>query len=421
MSELVPITALAVLGIFASYLAVLAATTLLQNLRANHFHAAEGDLLRAKIKQLASPIAKIQNEGGIAWTGSRTFVLKSKVLEADDVCSFYLSPHDGQALPPYLPGQYLTFQFHIPGLDRVTTRCYSLSDSPHNQHYYRITVKRIPPPADQLGGKHGLVSTFLQHQIMPDDILNVKAPAGHFFLDTTQQGPAVLIGGGIGVTPVLSMLNYVAATGSNREIWFFYGVQNGSQHIQKEYLQQLAAEHKNIHLHVCYSSPRSIDIKGEDFQHDERISVGLLKRLLPSNNYHYYTCGPAAMMDNITSDLKDWGVSKSHIHYEAFGPATVKSVSKPLVERTAGDHIEVTFTRSGKTVVWDGSSPSLLDFAESNGIMIDSGCRAGNCGTCLTAIRSGKIEYVSEPGATVEEGSCLACIAIPQGKINLDA
>ena len=421
MSELVPIAGLAVLGIFASYVAVLTVTALLHSFRTNHFHAAEGDLLRAKIEQLASPITKIQNQGEIAWAGSRKFVLKGKVLEAEDICSFYLTPHDGQALPPYLPGQYLTFQFHIPGLDRVTTRCYSLSDSPHNPDYYRITVKRIPPPEDQPYGKHGLVSTFIQHQIMPDDLIDVKAPAGQFFLDTTQRGPVVLIGGGIGVTPILSMLNYIAATGSTREIWFFYGVHNGSQHIQKEYLQQLAAENENIHLHVCYSSPRSIDTKGEDFQHDERITVDLLKRLLPSSNYHFYTCGPAEMMDQVTSDLKDWGVSKSHIHYEAFGPATVKSVSKPSAHWTAGNNIKVTFTRSGTTAVWDGSSPSLLDFAESNGVMIDSGCRAGNCGTCLTAIRSGTIEYVSEPGATVEEGSCLACIAIPQGNINLDA
>ena len=160
---------------------------------------------------------------------------------------------------------------------------------------------------------------------------------------------------------------------------------------------------------------------GEDYHHAARVSVELLKSLLPSSNYSYYTCGPATMMDQITQDLRDWGVPKDHIHYEAFGPATVKSVSKAIPEAATGSELEVAFSRSGKTLVWDGTHPSLFEFAEANGVMIDSGCRAGNCGTCLTAIRSGKIEYLSEPGAPIEEGSCLACIAVPQSKLNLDA
>ena len=165
--------------------------------------------------------------------------------------------------------------------------------------------------------------------------------------------------------------------------------------------------------HICYSQPGPDDVLDEDYHHAERVSVDLLKRLLPSSNYSYYTCGPAAMMNQISQELKDWGVPKEHVHYEAFGPATVKSVSKAIPEAATGSELEVAFSRSGKTLVWDGTHPSLLDFAEANGVMIDSGCRAGNCGTCLTAIRSGKVDYLSEPGAPIEEGSCLACIAVP--------
>lgn len=421
VTSLVPITAIAVLSAFAAYFVVLVTTQLLQHFRSVRFHNAERDELKARIAQFANPIAIVQKDGEAAWSGFRKFVLKGKVLEAEDICSFYLAPHDGQALPPYRPGQYLTFNFQVPGVDRMVTRCYSLSDSPHNPDYYRITVKRIPPNPAQPESKHGVVSTHVQHNVLPDDLIDVKAPSGHFFLDTNQRGPVVLIGGGIGVTPVLSMLNYIAATGSTREVWFFYGVSNGTQHIQKEYLRQLASEHENIHLHICYGDPAAEDIEGEDYHHPERVSVDLLKRLLPSSNYEYYVCGPAAMMDQITNDLKDWGVTKSHIHYEAFGPATVKSVGKPVAEIPRGSELEITFSRSGKTLIWDGTSPSLLDFAEANGVMIDSGCRAGNCGTCITAIRSGKIDYLGEPGAAVEEGSCLACIAVPQSKLNLDA
>ena len=421
MSNLIPVMAMFVLGVFAVYGLILAVTQVTQHVRASRFHDAERDVLKAKVAQLADPVAKIQTDGDFAWSGFRKFVLKGKVLEAQDICSFYLTPHDGQALPSYLPGQYLTFQLHVPGIDRTVIRCYSLSDSPHNPDYYRITVKRIPPVAEDPDSKHGLVSTYFQHDVFPDDLIDVKAPCGHFFLDTNQRGPIVLIGGGIGVTPVLSMLNYITATGSTREVWFFYGVHDGTQHVQKEYLRQIAAENENVHLHVCYSVPRPEDIEGEDYHHAEQISVDLLKRLLPSSNYNYYICGPAGMMDQIMGELSAWGVPKGHIHFEAFGPATVKSVAKSHPEMYKGEEIEVTFARSGKTLMWDGSEPSLLDFAEANGVVIDSGCRAGNCGTCLTAIRSGKVDYLSEPGAAIEEGSCLACIAVPKGKLNLDA
>ena len=151
------------------------------------------------------------------------------------------------------------------------------------------------------------------------------------------------------------------------------------------------------------------------------MSVDLFRRLLPSNNYDFYTCGPAPMMDQITHDLEKWGVPKSRIHFEAFGAATVKRVSKEVGPAQSGEPVQVEFARSGNTLVWDNSATSLLDFAEASGISMDSGCRAGNCGSCITAIRSGSVEYLSEPGAPVEDGSCLTCISVPRGNLVLDA
>ena len=136
-------------------------------------------------------------------------MLIGKVLEANDLCSFYLAPHDGQALPPYLPGQYLTFQFMPQGSERPVTRCYSLSDSPTHPDYYRVTVKRLRAKAGVTGSHDGLVSTHLHHEVTPDALLDVKAPSGQFHLDMETQSPVVLTGGGIGLTPVLSMLNYI--------------------------------------------------------------------------------------------------------------------------------------------------------------------------------------------------------------------
>ena len=415
MSDLVPVVALVALAAFAGYMIALTVSELARTIRAGRSHEAERELLSARITQLNSPISRVEARGGeSAWSGFRKFVLQGKVLEAEDTCSFYFAPHDGQALPAFLPGQYLTFRIPIPGIDKPVTRCYSLSDSPTHPDYYRVTVKRLTGEVD------GLVSTYFHRELAPDDLVDVKAPSGHFHLDAENHGPVVLIGGGVGVTPALSMLNYITATGTTRETWFFYGVQDSSQHVQREYLEQLSTEHENVKLHVCYSQPLDGDRKGIDYQHQEWVTVDLLKRLLSSNNYDFFICGPAAMMDSLTHDLAAWGVPKHKIHFEAFGPATVKRVSRDVPTASA-DSVQVEFARSGNTLIWDGSSSSLLEFAEASGIAMESGCRAGNCGSCLTAIRSGSVEYLNDPGAPVEDGTCLTCISIPKGPLVLDA
>jgi ferredoxin-NADP reductase len=240
--------------------------------------------------------------------------------------------------------------------------------------------------------------------------------------------PVVLIGGGIGVTPVMSMLNRVVDIGSTREIHFFYGVRNRREHVMKEHLERVAAENENIHLHVCYSQPGNDDVEGVDYQQGERVSVDLFKRILPSSNYEYYFCGPPPMMNSLFEGLRNWGVPEGHINYEAFGPATVKTkkeadtATDQAPSAAAGQsEIEVTFDKTGKKVAWDPDIGSILDFAEEHDIDIDFGCRAGNCGTCVTAIKSGEVSYLCEPGETPEAGSCLACISVPKGPLVLDA
>ena len=111
------------------------------------------------------------------------------------------------------------------------------------------------------------------------------------------------------------------------------------------------------------------------------------------------------------------------IHFEAFGPASIKKIAWPEV-LPSGEQggLEVNFVRSNKTVLWSPGAGTLLELAEAHGIRIDSGCRAGSCGTCVTAVRDGKVEYLGgNPDFDIEKGSCLACIAVPKGALSLDA
>lgn len=353
----------------------------------------------------------------LSWQGFRKFEVAKKVDEGGGIQSFYFSPHDDRPLPAFKPGQFLTFKLYIPGEKKPTTRCYSLSSSVHEGHY-RCSIKRVRPPPSAPDAPPGKASSHLHIAIQEHDIVDVKAPAGNFFLDVTKTTPIVLIGGGIGITPVLCMLEAVVAHGVQRDVWLFYGIRNSSEHIMKDHLASLARDHRRLRLQVCYSEPLEDDRKDEDYQHHEYVSVDLFQKVLPSSNYEFYICGPPPMMESLVKGLKEWGVPDEAVHYEAFGPASVKKAAPAVQSEASG--FKVTFHKSAKEIAWTAADGSLLECAEANGIAIDAGCRAGNCGTCLTAVRSGEVDYLNEPGERPESGSCLVCVGVPTSDLVLD-
>ncbi|MEO7743168.1 MAG: 2Fe-2S iron-sulfur cluster-binding protein [Usitatibacter sp.] len=353
-----------------------------------------------------------------SWSGTRKFRIAAKRMEADDVCSFYFVPHDRKPLPGFRPGQYLTFSLRLPDRDKPLVRCYSLSDSPFQRDHYRVTIKRLSPPPGAGDAPPGLSSTFFHRDLNEGDIVDVKAPAGAFCLDLAEHRPVVFIAGGIGLTPLFSMLKAICESGSKREAWFFYGIRHGGEHVFREELQRFAPKHENVKLVVCYDAPRAGDQSGVSHHLEERVSTDLLKRTLPSSNYDFYVCGPPPMMAALTQGLAAWGVPEERIFTEAFGPASVKTIEKPAP--LVSPQPQVTFARSGKTVAWDGGD-NLLEFAEAHGVKPDFGCRAGGCATCMTAVKSGEVTYVRAPDARPDSGSCLICVARPKTDLVLDA
>lgn len=382
----------------------------------------EHQILRERIALIIDQRRLAREKSEVAWNGFRKFRIVDKIVEAQDVCSFYLAPHDGKPLPPFLPGQYLTFQLRVPGHAKPIVRCYSLSDRPGIPERYRITIKRILPPPDKKGIPPGLASNYFHDHLKAGDIVDVKAPAGQFVLDLQGMTPVVFIAGGVGITPLLSMLNALADARSSREVWFFYGVRNGREHVMKGHLQSLATKHPALRLHVCYSDATDEDAAMQSAcQHTERVTIDLLKRVLPSNQFEFYICGPPPMMNALVDGLKAWSVPADKIFFEAFGAATVKRPALQAPGSTTTHALKIQFSRSDKVCAWSADAGSLLELAEKNGVLIDSGCRAGNCGTCLVALKSGEVKYLHEPGVTVEAGSCLPCIAVPKTALVLDA
>jgi len=375
------------------------------------------DYFNAQINQMSvrSPRRAAQIP---AWAGFRPFTLREKVREGGDVSSFHLVPEDGQSLPSYLPGQYLTVRVAIPDLGRPVVRSYSLSDA-STRDSYRLTIKRIGPRSEDPLAASGLVSTYFHDRLAVGDRIEAKAPSGTFTIDVTDHDrPVVLIGGGIGLTPLISMLNSIVAARSPRETWLLYGVRSDRDYIMRTHLEAIASAHQNIHLHIFYSRP-SREMEGPGV-HSGRIDLGAMRRLLSSNGYDFYVCGPPSMLASVTRDLEAWGVPADRVHTEAFGPAAVKqSAQGPATQPDCG--IEVMFARSGLTTLWSRCESPLLELAEEHSVAIDFGCRAGSCGTCVTRLLSGTVRYLHEPNAPLESGEILPCVAVPAEPLSLDA
>jgi ferredoxin-NADP reductase len=225
------------------------------------------------------------------------------------------------------------------------------------------------------------------------------------------------VGAGIGITPLVSMLGAAIHNGRRRTIYALFGFRNSREQPFKEHVESLAREHRNLNLHVSYSTPLERDVLFRDFNHHGRITIERIRAVLPSNNFHFYLCGPGPMMESLVPELATWGVPDSHIHFEAFGPASVKRVGKHLPATLC----DVRFERSQHSACWDGTQGSLLELGEAGGLELPFGCRAGSCGECLTVLRSGQVAQLKNPGVTVPSGHCLTCISVPTGPVVLDA
>lgn len=257
-----------------------------------------------------------ENQPG-GWKDFRNFIVVKKVKESDVITSFYLQPEDKQAIASYLPGQYISVKLSIPGETYTHIRQYSLSDAP-GKDYYRISVKK---ETGMNGKPDGIVSTYLHEVVKEGDILPVSAPAGDFTLDESHDLPIVLISGGVGLTPLMSMLNTLVEKGSRREVTFIHAAINGNYHAMKKHVDTVADNNENVRAFFCYEKPTEDDRKNGCFAKEGYVDLDWLKKVLPSNEAHFYFCGPVSFMRTVKHALEDWGVPEDRIHFEFFGPA----------------------------------------------------------------------------------------------------
>jgi len=377
-------------------------------------------------------MSSLSARAGVGRSGFRNLKVVAKVRESTIITSFLLEPVQAQGWRPYQPGQFLVFRIPVSketaGAEDYMLRNYSVSGSPSVVGTYRISVKREAAPAPGLPA--GVSSCFLHDQVEVGDVLSAEGPRGDFVLDTGSSRPVVLLSGGVGLTPMVSMLHALASTSdssiSDRRVVFIHACENGDVHALRDEVSALAATRPEITVHFCYRSPTERDRSDRKFHSEGLISREMLQRLLPLDDYDFYLCGPPPFMQAVYALVRQLGVPKARIAYEFFGPATVLDVAHtpaivpPRTEIEADDNaVVVEFRKSGIKAVWDGVS-SLLEFAEEQGLEPEFSCRAGVCSTCKSRLIGGEVSYFEEPLDELEPGEVLLCCSKPLGSVVLD-
>ncbi|ALE53707.1 NO-inducible flavohemoprotein [Paraburkholderia sp. RL17-368-BIF-A] len=257
---------------------------------------------------------------GAAWSGFRPFKVARKQVESDEITSFYLTPADGTAACEFEPGQYVSVTRFVDKLGVDQPRQYSLSDAPHGK-WLRISVKREDGREDAAPGH---VSNLLHAGVEEGTIVHVSAPMGDFTLDRKKTTPVVLMSGGVGVTPMTSMLSTLLADGSERSVTFVHACRNGRVHAFREWLDETAASHANVKRVVFYEAVDASDRHGIDYDFEGRLDVTKIADRVIALDADYYICGPVPFMRAQRDALVALGVEPACIHTEVFGSGAVE-------------------------------------------------------------------------------------------------
>ncbi|OCT15883.1 nitric oxide dioxygenase [Paenibacillus pectinilyticus] len=251
------------------------------------------------------------------WRDFRPFVVARIDKESDVITSFYLTPQDQGPIASFEPGKYVSIRVQIPGETYTHIRQYSLSHAP-GQPFYRISVKREDTNPTVPAGK---VSVYLHNQVQEGDVLWLSAPAGDFTLDQTDTRPVTLLSGGVGLTPMVSMLHFLVTTQPNRKVTFIHAAQNGQHHALRHEIERIAMAHPQVTVAWCYTQPTASDASEQAYHKQGYIDLPWLQSLVPTVEGSFYFCGPLPFMKAVNQLLIAWGVPEDDRHYEFFGPS----------------------------------------------------------------------------------------------------
>jgi ferredoxin-NADP reductase len=369
---------------------------------------------------------------GERWTGDMRVCRVFE--ETRDIKTFRLVAGDGDPIPfTYLPGQFLTLTVEPEG--SPVKRSYTIASSPTVQDYLEITVKRET---------QGLVSRYLHDTLKEGDPLKVKGPGGRLTFTGEGAEGIVLIGGGVGITPMMSVIRYLTDRGWPGAIYFLYSCKTTKDFVFREELEYLQRRHPNLNVMATMTREKGtvwMGLKGRL----TRDLIGSAVEEITKPPIHI--CGPPPMMDAMKAMLDELGVPKEHVRTEAFGPPKKGGAAKPKAKpkakaktkaapakadpgeaaasapAPAGGAATATFKASEKSGPL-GPDETVLDVADALGVDIENSCRAGSCGSCTVRLLEGQVTMEVEDGLDSDqkaEGFILACQAMSESAVVIDA
>jgi vanillate O-demethylase ferredoxin subunit len=279
-----------------------------------------------------------------------TLQITDLTAEAKGVVVIELRSPEGAALPPFKPGAHI--ELHLPG-DLV--RQYSLCNDARETHRYCVGVGLSP--VSRGGSRH------VHQSLRVGDTLTINPPRNHFPLEEDAPG-FVFFAGGIGITPVWSMIQWCEA---NQRPWHLYYLVRSRQ--RAAFLEALQPFGDRVTLHADDEAGGLFDIAAAIEQQ-------------PSN-VHFYTCGPTPLM--LAVEAAASGFAQEQVHFEWFTPKAPKSSATDKA-------FSVRLARSGR-VLEVPADQSILQVLEANGLRVDSSCREGTCTSCETCVLDGTPDH----------------------------
>ncbi|MCW8885354.1 MAG: 2Fe-2S iron-sulfur cluster-binding protein, partial [Motiliproteus sp.] len=328
--------------------------------------------------------------------------------ETPDIKTFRLVNADGGPVPfTYEPGQFLSIRMNVEG--ETVKRTYTIASAPTQRYYCELTIKR-----EELGK----MSRFMHQQVNEGDLIEADKPGGKFTFDGSEAESIVLIGGGVGITPLMAVLRYLTDAGWKKPIYFLFACKTLDDFIFRRELEYLDARNDNLHLH-CFVSALEESVF---YAEQGRISAERITALVPEiQSRRVHLCGSPPMMDAVKAMLAELSVPKDQIKIEAFG--TGKPKQTVSLDSAVESDPKVTFQQSQQTAPFPECC-TLLDVAENIGVEIESSCLMGSCGMCMTKLVSGEVTMECEDALDDNDraaGMILACQAKAKSDVVVDA
>jgi ferredoxin-NADP reductase len=317
--------------------------------------------------------------------------------EAPDIRTFRFARPEGF---DFKAGQFLTVRVRVDGKD--VARCYSISSAPATPGYLEISVKR-----------QGLVSNTLHATLRPGSQIALHAPAGAFTYPDSDDRPLLLLAGGIGITPILSMLRHAVTAEPTRPVSLIYAARADDAFAFRRDLALIGARHP--HAKIVLASRQAAD----PYIYPGRIDESLIRTTVPDFAHAVaMICGPQAMIDAMRALLIQMGMPSAQVRSEVFEAAVAASAGRSVSADTndeEGPHDRghrMKCTRAGQAVTIQAGQ-TILEAAEAAGVAIDSLCRSGVCGTCRTKVLDGNVDCESAllDDDDRADGFVLACVS----------